>query len=78
MSRKQSRTQSGLSPVQRKACIVLAVCVLAVGLSFVVAWILPQSLNLFGTGDAYDPDLYPLDTRLEAILRIPFRRPLPK
>lgn len=68
MSRKQSRTQSGLSPVQRKACIVLAVCVLAVVLSFVVAWILPQSLNLFGTGDAYDPDLYPLDTSLEAIL----------
>lgn len=68
MSRKQSRTASGLSPIQRKACIVLAICVLAVVVSFVVAWVLPQSLHLFGGDDAYDPDLYPLDTSLEAIL----------
>lgn len=65
MSRKQSHTRSGLSPIQRKACIVLALCVLAVVLSFVLAWVVPQS---FGTGDSYDPDLYPLDTSLEAIL----------
>lgn len=69
MSRKQSRAASGLSPIQRKACIVLAVCVLAVVISFVLAWILPQSLNLFGEKDSYDPDLYPLDTSLESILK---------
>lgn len=69
MSRKQSRAASGLSPIQRKACIVLAVCVLAVVISFVLAWILPQSLNLSGGKDSYDPDLYPLDTSLEAILK---------
>ncbi len=69
MSRKQSRAASGLSPIQRKACIVLAVCVLAVVISFVLAWILPQSLNLSGGKDSYDPDLYPLDTSLESILK---------
>lgn len=68
MSRKHSRTAPGLSPIQRKACIVLALCVLAVIASFVVAWILPQHLPALG-GDAYDPDLYPLDTSLEAILK---------
>ena len=65
MSRKKSHTASGLSPIQRKARIVLAVCILAVIASFVVAWILPQSI---GGKDAYDPNLYPLDTSLGAIL----------
>lgn len=65
MSRNQSQSRPGLSPIQRKACIVLALCVLAVVISFVVAWILPQNL---GAGDAYDPDQYPLDTSLGAIL----------
>ena len=69
MSRKQSRVASGLSPIQRKACIVLAACVLAVVISFVLAWILPQSLNWFGANDSYDPDLYPVDTSLEAVLK---------
>lgn len=68
MIRKQSHDGAGLSPVQRKACIVLALCVLAVVLSFVLAWILPQTLNFAGGGDAYDPDLYPLDTSLGSIL----------
>ena len=68
MIRKQSHDGAGLSPVQRKACIVLALCVLAVVLSFVGAWILPQALGLSGSKDAYDPDLYPLDTSLECIL----------
>ena len=54
MSRKQPGFLSALSPVQRKACIVLALCVLAVVLSVVVAWILPQHLDL--SGDGYDPD----------------------
>ena len=66
MSRKQPSFISALSPVQRKACIVLALCVLAVILSVVVAWVLPQHLNL--SGDGYDPDQYPIDTSLEAIL----------
>lgn len=66
MSRKKPSFLSALSPVQRKACIVLALCVLAVVLSVVVAWILPQHLN-FST-DAYDPNQYPLDTSLGAIL----------
>lgn len=68
MSRNQSQSRPSLSPIQRKACIVLALCVLAVVISFVVAWILPQNLNLFGAGDSYDPDQYPLDTSLGAIL----------
>lgn len=67
MSRKKSQIRSGFSPVQRKACLVIALCVLAVVISFVLAWILPQSLNL-GAGDSYDPDQYPLDTSLQAIL----------
>lgn len=66
MSRKQSHTHSSLSPIQRKACIVLALCVLAVVVSFVLAWVVPQS---FGGNDAYDPDLYPVDTSLEAVLK---------
>ncbi|WP_303913601.1 GDSL-type esterase/lipase family protein [Subdoligranulum variabile] len=65
MSRKQSQTRPGLSQIQRKACIVLAVCILAVVVSFVVSWVLPSA---FGAGDAYDPDQFPLDTSLEAIL----------
>ncbi|WP_346670310.1 GDSL-type esterase/lipase family protein [uncultured Subdoligranulum sp.] len=40
-------------------------CILAVIASFVVAWILPQSI---GGKDAYDSNLYPLDTSLGAIL----------
>ena len=67
MSRHNSRSDPGLSPIQRKACIVLALCILAVVLSVLGAWVLPSKLDL-GTGDAYDPDLYPLDTSLGAIL----------
>lgn len=68
MIRKQSRGGAGLSPVQRKACIVLALCVLAVVISFVAAWILPQALDLSGGNDSYDPEQYPLDTSLGAVL----------
>lgn len=68
MSRRQSEERPGLSPIQRKACLVLALCVLAVVLSFVVSWILPQKLGLFGGSDLYDPTQYPLDTSLDAIL----------
>ena len=68
MSRRQSEERPGLSPIQRKACLVLALCVLAVVLSFVASWILPQKLGLFGGSDLYDPTQYPLDTNLDAIL----------
>ena len=68
MSRRQSEERPGLSPIQRKACLVLALCVLAVVLSFVASWILPQKLGLFGGADLYDPTQYPLDTSLDAIL----------
>lgn len=68
MSRRQSEERPGLSPIQRKACLVLVLCVLAVVLSFVASWILPQKLGLFGGSDLYDPTQYPLDTSLDAIL----------
>lgn len=68
MSRNPSRGIS-FSPVQRRACIVLVLCVLAVILTFVGAWIVPGMLG----GDTsqnseYDSSLYPIDTTLEAVL----------
>ena len=51
MSRKRSEEKTGLSPIQRKACVVMAFCVLAVVLSFLVSWILPAKLGLFGESD---------------------------
>ena len=68
MSRKRSEERTGLSPIQRKACVVMAFCVLAVVLSFLVSWILPAKLGLFGESDLYDPTQYPLDTSLGSIL----------
>lgn len=58
------------SPTQRRACLVLVVCVLAVILTFLGAWVvLPGVLGAgsSGTGD-YDPELYPVDTSLDAVL----------
>lgn len=68
MSRRESEERPGLSPIQRKACVVMALCVLAVVLSFVLSWIVPQKLGLFGGSDLYDPTQYPLDTSLDSIL----------
>lgn len=68
MSRRESEERPGLSPIQRKACVVMALCVLAVVLSFVLSWIVPQKLGLFGGSDLYDPTQYPLDTSLGSIL----------
>ena len=68
MSRKRSEEKTGLSPIQRKACVVMAFCVLAVVLSFLVSWILPAKLGLSGESDLYDPTQYPLDTSLGSIL----------
>ena len=69
MSRERYEEKAGMSPTQRKACVVLALCALAIVLSIVVAWVLPGKLGLFNGGaSAYDKDAYPLDTSLEAIL----------
>ena len=69
MSREHYEEKPGLSPTQRKACVVLALCALAIVLSILAAWVLPSKLGLFtgGTG-SYDPDAYPLDTTLGSVL----------
>ena len=69
MSRDRYEERAGFSPTQRKACVVLALCALAIVLSILAAWVLPAKLGLFvgGTG-SYDPDAYPVDTSLEAVL----------
>lgn len=69
MSREPYEGKKGFSPAQRKACIVLAFCALAIVLSILAAWVLPAKLGLFAGGaGAYDKDAYPLDTSLEAVL----------
>ena len=67
MSRKTSGNRASFSPTQRKACAVLAVCVLAVILTFIASWVLPGKLSLGGSG-RYDPQAYPLDTSLGSVL----------
>lgn len=66
MSRRDSQGRASFSPTQRKACLVLAGCFAAIIVSFVAAWILPGML--FGSTGDYDPDAYPVDTSLGAIL----------
>lgn len=66
MSRRDSQGRASFSPTQRKACLVLAGCFAAIIVSFVAAWILPDML-VGSTGD-YDPDAYPVDTSLGAVL----------
>ena len=69
MSREPYEGKKGFSPAQRKACVVLALCALAIVLSILAAWVLPAKLGLFAGGaGAYDKDAYPLDTSLEAVL----------
>lgn len=69
MSRERQEERVGLSPIQRKACVVLALCALALILSILVAWVLPGKLGLFGgSKDPYDPETFPLDTTLDCIL----------
>ena len=59
MSRERNEEKKGLSPTQRKACVVLALCALAVVMSILAAWVLPTKLGLFAGGkDSYDPDAY--------------------
>lgn len=66
MSRRDSQGRASFSPTQRKACLVLAGCFAAIIVSFVAAWILPDML--FGSTGDYDPDAYPVDTSLGAVL----------
>lgn len=66
MSRKNSGARASFSSMQRKACLVILGCVLAVIVSFVAAWILPAKLG--GGNVSYDADKYPLDTSLDAVL----------
>lgn len=69
MSREPYEGKKGFSPAQRKACVVLAFCALAIVLSILAAWVLPAKLGLFAGGaGAYDKDAYPLDASLEAVL----------
>lgn len=72
MSRNGFRGAS-FSPIQRRACLVLVLCVLAVIVTFVGAWVVPGMLGAGtgkenGTGD-YDSSLYPVDTSLDAVLK---------
>lgn len=69
MSSKGFRGVS-FSPIQRRACLVLVLCVLAVIITFVGAWIVPGMLGA-GSGSTgnYDSSLYPVDTSLDAVLK---------
>lgn len=69
MSRNHSRAGASFSPTQRKACIVLICCILAVVITFIASWILPAKLGTVFGKDSYDPELYPLDTSLGAVLQ---------
>ena len=69
MSRNGFRGAS-FSPIQRRACLVLVLCVLAVIVTFVCAWIVPGMLGAGKGGKTdYDSSLYPVDTSLEAVLK---------
>lgn len=69
MSRNGFRGAS-FSPIQRRACLVLVLCVLAVIITFVCAWILPGMLGAGkGSKNKYDGSLYPVDTSLDAVLK---------
>lgn len=69
MSRNGFRGAS-FSPIQRRACLVLVLCVLAVIITFVCAWIVPGMLGAGkGSKTDYDSSLYPVDTSLDAVLK---------
>lgn len=69
MSRNGFRGAS-FSPTQRRACLVLVLCVLAVIVTFVCAWIVPGMLGAGKGGKTkYDSSLYSVDTSLDAVLK---------
>lgn len=63
-----NRNSPRFSPMQRKACIVLLCCALAIVASFVAAWVLPSRLDFSFDSSSYDKDAYPLDTSLSCVL----------
>lgn len=63
-----NRNSPRFSPMQRKACIVLLCCALAIVASFVAAWVLPSRLDFSFGSSSYDKDAYPLDTSLSCVL----------
>lgn len=66
MSRNTAeQAHRSLSPIQRKACIVLACCALALIVTIVGVILF---LGGFGGNGSYDPDAYPVDTSLSAVL----------
>ncbi|MFR7450757.1 MAG: SGNH/GDSL hydrolase family protein [Gemmiger sp.] len=68
MSRNDSRRGS-FSPTQRRACLVLVLCVLAVVATFLLSWVLlPNLLGGKTSSGGYDPSAYPLDTSLDSVL----------
>ena len=67
MSHDNSRRLAELSPTQRKACIVLAACAAALIVSIIAASFLAKPSS-GGKKGGYDPDAYPLDTSLSAVL----------
>ncbi len=62
-----SSNHSFMSPTQRRACLVVALCAVAIGACFLLSWVILPNL-LAAQPDDYDPTLYPLDTTLTAIL----------
>lgn len=68
MSRNEPRSGPFFSPTQRKACVVLVCCALAILLTFLAAWFLPPKLQDLFAGGSYDPTLYPVDTSLDSVL----------
>ena len=67
MNQDKSRRFAELSPTQRKACIVLAACAAALVVSIIIAAFLAKPSS-GGKKTGYDPDAYPLDTSLSAVL----------
>ena len=67
MNQDKSRRIAELSPTQRKACIVLAACAAALIVSIIIASFLAKPSS-GGKKNGYDPDAYPLDTSLSAVL----------
>lgn len=67
MNQDKSRRFAELSPTQRKACIVLAACAAALVVSIIIAAFLAKPSS-GGKKTGYDPDAYPLDTNLSAVL----------
>ena len=54
MSREPYEGKKGFSPAQRKACVVLAFCALAIVLCWLAALLLPANLVLFAVGAGAD------------------------